>query len=219
MIRLVMTLNGEVLDEFRIAKPRTTVGRRASNDIVIDHRGVSGEHAALVQSPQGLLVQDLQSTNGTYVNEQAIEQQLLRPGDVIGIGRYQLQVVGGSPTEAPARTTDVRVDRSGPDASPPAAGAGAPAGAGSAMQHAVVRVLDGAACGREVLLTKDRTTFGKPGLLVVAIDRQDEGHVLNQIEGKALVRVNGVPLPPTGVRLHDGDLIDLTGTRLQFSCA
>ena len=193
-----MTLNGEVLDEFRIAKPRTTVGRRASNDIVIDHRGVSGEHAALVQSPQGLLVQDLQSTNGTYVNEQAIEQQLLRPGDVIGIGRYQLQVVG---------------------ASPPAAGAGAPAGAGSAMQHAVVRVLDGAACGREVLLTKDRTTFGKPGLLVVAIDRQDEGHVLNQIEGKALVRVNGVPLPPTGVRLHDGDLIDLTGTRLQFSCA
>jgi hypothetical protein len=87
VIRLVMTLNGERLGEFGIAKPRTTIGRRAHNDIVIDHIGVSGEHAAIVQAPQGLLLQDLQSTNGTYVNEQAIEQHLLQPGDVIGIGR------------------------------------------------------------------------------------------------------------------------------------
>jgi glucose dehydrogenase len=80
-------------------------------------------------------------------------------------------------------------------------------------------VLDGAASGREVLLTKDRTTFGKPGVLVVAIDRQGGVHVLSRVEGQALVSVNGAPMPPAGVPLHDGDLIDLTGTRLRFSCA
>jgi hypothetical protein len=217
VIRLVMTLNGERLGEFGIAKPRTTIGRRAHNDIVIDHLGVSGEHAVIVQAPQGLLVQDLQSTNGTYVNEQAIEQHLLQPGDVIGIGRYQLQVADGAPAEA----RDAAVDGSGRAASHLGAGAdaGAQASTGVAARHAVVRVLDGAASGREVLLTKDRTTFGKPGVLVVAIDRQDGTHVLSRVEGQALVRVNGVPMPPAGVPLHDGDLIDLTGTRLQFACA
>lgn len=219
MIRLVMTLNGEVLGEFGIAKPRTTIGRRASNDIVIDHRGVSSVHAVLVQSPQGLLVQDLQSTNGTYVNEQAIDQKLLKAGDVIGVGRYQLQVDAGVPAGAPTGAPEGTVGRSGPDASPSGAGAGAQAAAGSQARHAMVRVLDGAACGREVLLTKDRTTFGKPGLLVVAIDRQDEGHLLTQVEGKAPVRINGAPLPPTGAPLRDGDLIDLTGTRMRFTCA
>lgn len=213
MIRLVMTLNGERLGEFGIAKPRTTIGRRAHNDIVIDHIGVSGEHAAIVQAPQGLLLQDLQSTNGTYVNEQAIEQHLLQPGDVIGIGRYELQVAD----EASAGVRDASVDGSDRAASP--SGAGAQAGAGSAARYAVVRVLDGAASGREVLLTKDRTTFGKPGVLVVAIDRQGGVHVLSRVEGQALVSVNGAPMPPAGVPLHDGDLIDLTGTRLRFSCA
>jgi hypothetical protein len=160
-------------------------------------------------------VQDLQSTNGTYVNEQAIEQHLLQPGDVIGIGRYQLQVADGAPAEA----RDAAVDGSGRGDSLAVAGTGAQASTGVAARHAVVRVLDGAASGREVLLTKDRTTFGKPGVLVVAIDRQDGTHVLSRVEGQALVRVNGVPMPPAGVPLHDGDLIDLTGTRLQFACA
>jgi pSer/pThr/pTyr-binding forkhead associated (FHA) protein len=162
-----------------------------------------------------LLLQDLQSTNGTYVNEQAIEQHLLQPGDVIGIGRYQLQVADG----APGGARDAAVTGTGRGDSLAVAGTGAQAGTGSAARHAVVRVLDGAASGREVLLTKDRTTFGKPGVLVVAIDRQDGTHVLSRVEGQALVRVNGAPMPPAGVPLHDGDLIDLTGTRLQFACA
>ena len=80
-----------------------------------------------------------------------------------------------------------------------------------------MRVLDGAASGREVLLTKEHTTFGKPGVLVVAITRRGETHALSQVEGKVRARINGAPLPDAEAPLHDGDLIDLMGTRLQFS--
>ena len=215
MIRLVMTLNGEVLDEFALSKTRTTIGRRAHNDIVIDHLGVSGEHAVVVQSAQGLLVQDLRSTNGTYVNGQAVEQRVLRPGDLIGIGRYQLRVAD----EERSDLTEVTSEGGTNVTSLPDAGASDPDATASVPMRAVVRVLDGTASGREVLLTKERTTFGKPGVLVVAIDRQPEGHVLSQLEGAALAKLNDAPLSRAGVPLRDGDLIDLKGTRLRFSCA
>ena len=215
MIRLVMTLNGEVLDEFALSKTRTTIGRRAHNDIVIDHLGVSGEHAVVIQSAHGLHVQDLRSTNGTYVNGQAVEQRPLRPGDLIGIGRYQLRVADGERPEVSPVTAEGRATVT----SLPDAGASDPDATTSAPVRAVVRVLDGTASGREVLLTKERTTFGKPGVLVVAIDRQPGGHVLSQLEGAALAKLNDLPLPRAGVPLHDGDLIDLKGTRLRFTCA
>ena len=213
MMRLVISLDDKVLEEVVLSKPRTTIGRRAYNDIVIDHLGVSGEHAAIVQSPQGLRVEDLQSTNGTYVNDQAVEQQLLRPGDVIGVGRFRLLVADGEP----AAGQDAPADSSGPVTLPAAGGAGPRPGTDEAAQAAVVRVLDGAAAGREVLLTKERTTFGKPGVLVVAIERQGEAHVLSQVEGEVRARINGTPLPEAGAPLHDGDLVDLMGTRLQFN--
>ena len=215
MMRLVISLDGKVLDEVPLSKPRTTIGRRAYNDIVIDHLGVSGEHAAVVQSPQGLRVEDLQSTNGTYVNDQAVEQQLLRPGDAIGVGRFRLLVADAEP----AAGQDALPDSNGPVTLPAAGGAPAraEADADAVAQPAVVRVLDGAAAGREVLLTKERTTFGKPGVLVVAIERQGQAHVLSQVEGEIRARVNGAPLPEAGAPLHDGDLVDLMGTRLQFN--
>jgi len=217
VMRLVISLDGKVLEAVPLLKPRTTIGRRAYNDIVIDHLGVSGEHAAVVQSPQGLRVEDLQSTNGTYVNDQAVEQQLLRPGDVIGVGRFRLLVADGEPAAGPGQ--DGPSDNSGP-VTLPAAGsppARADTDADAVAQSAVVRVLDGAAAGREVLLTQERTTFGKPGVLVIAIERQGQAHVLSQVEGESRARLNGAPLPEAGAPLHDGDVVDLMGTRLQFN--
>ena len=212
-MRLVISLDDKVLEELVLSKPRTTIGRRAYNDIVIDHLGVSGEHAAIVQSPEGLVVEDLQSTNGTYVNDQAVKQQRLQAGDVIGIGRFRLLVADGQLTTGP----ESLADSGGPVTLPAVAGEGPGRGSEPVAQPAVVRVLDGAASGREVLLTKEHTTFGKPGVLVVAITRRGETHALSQVEGKVRARINGAPLPDAEAPLHDGDLIDLMGTRLQFS--
>src|SRR5262245_13182717 len=62
------------------------IGRSADNDVVLPDAGVSRNHAQIVTSPQGLLIQDLNSRNGTYVNGKPIASYALKPGDVIRIG-------------------------------------------------------------------------------------------------------------------------------------
>ena len=207
MSRLVIMLDGQVVREVAVSQPRTTVGRRVLNDIVLDHRSVSGQHAVLLQTPAGWTIEDLRSTNGTYVNGVAVERGMLASGDVIEIGRFRLRwidVSAGGP-DLPGRE--------GPLASPAAA---PPAGGTGPAQPARIRVLNGAAVGREVLLARERTTFGKPGVLVIAIARHGERHLLTQIEGRASATVRGLPVPEGGAWLEQGDVLDLLGTRLQY---
>jgi hypothetical protein len=208
MTRLVIMLDGQVVREAAMSPPRVTLGRRALNDIVLDHRSVSGEHAVLRQTPEGWVIEDLRSTNGTYVNGVAVERGTLELGDMIEIGRFRLRWADG-----PAAGVG------GLNRSEPAAPFGGPVvspAAGAEPVPARVRVLNGAAAGREVLLARERTTFGKPGVLVIAIERRGERHLLTQVEGRAIVIVRGAPVPDGGAWLAHGDVLDLLGTRLEF---
>jgi hypothetical protein len=77
-------------------------------------------------------------------------------------------------------------------------------------------VLNGAASGREVVLTKVVTTVGKPGLQVASITKRPGGYVFAHVEGSARPTVNGVPLAADSVPLRNGDVIELAGTQMQF---
>ena len=67
MGKLVVSLNGVVIKEVQITKDKTTLGRRPYNDIVIDNLAVSGEHAVLQMVGSDVFIEDLNSTNGTYI--------------------------------------------------------------------------------------------------------------------------------------------------------
>ena len=81
---------------------------------------------------------------------------------------------------------------------------------------AAIKVLNGAAAGREVALTKVVTTVGKPGVQVASITRRPGGYVFAHVEGAARPSVNGVPLAGDSVPLRDGDVIELASTQMQF---
>src|SRR5690606_25795843 len=81
MPKLVVAIDGVVLKEVSLAKERTTLGRRPYNDIVIDNLAVSGEHAVLHMIGNDVYLEDLNSTNGTYVNARAIRRQALEHND------------------------------------------------------------------------------------------------------------------------------------------
>ena len=87
MGKLVVSLDNVVIKEFQITKERTTLGRRPYNDIVIDNLAVSGEHAVLSAAQSDVFVEDLNSTNGTYINGKAVKKQLLSNNDVVEIGK------------------------------------------------------------------------------------------------------------------------------------
>ena len=86
------------------------------------------------------------------------------------------------------------------------------AGAGPAS----MKVLNGAAAGREVMLTKVVTTVGKPGVQVASITKRPGGYVLAHVEGALRPTVNGSPVTGETVQLKNGDVVELAGTQMQF---
>jgi len=81
---------------------------------------------------------------------------------------------------------------------------------------ASIKVLNGGAAGREVLLTKVVTTVGKPGTQVASIAKRPTGYVLAHVEGDARPSINGVRLTDDVMQLKNGDVIELAGTQMQF---
>ena len=78
--------------EFRIDQDKATVGRRKHNQISLHDQTVSGEHAVITRTTSGFLLEDLNSSNGTMVNGNAIIEHALNNNDVVEFGLYRLQV-------------------------------------------------------------------------------------------------------------------------------
>jgi len=224
MGKLVVSLDGVVIKEVQITKDKTTLGRRPYNDIVIDNLAVSGEHAVLQMVGADVFIEDLNSTNGTYINGKAIKKQLLAHNDTVEIGKYKIKYLVDESGDY-EKTMIMR----------PGAAAAALAGTGGAthaasnfgslsgghgpapsLQPASIKVLNGAAAGREVALTKVVTTVGKPGVQVASITRRPGGYAFAHVEGSSRPSVNGVPLTTDSIPLRNGDVIELAGTQMQF---
>ena len=223
MGKLVVSLDNVVIKEFQITKDRTTLGRRPYNDIVIDNLAVSGEHAVLQMVGQDVYIEDQNSTNGTYINGRAVKKQLLQHNDTVEIGKYKIKYLvedsadyektmvlkpGQVPASPGMRSVPTQA------ASMPQSGFGG-LGSGNVPQ-ASIKVLSGAAAGREVALTKVVTTVGKPGVQVASITKRPGGYVFAHVEGSSRPTVNGSAVQSDPVHLKDGDVIELAGTQMQF---
>ena len=88
--RLVLTLKGEELGDALIVPGRFIIGRTSDNDMQVDSKFVSRHHAQLISSPEGSVLEDLNSTNGVYLNGKRVRRHKLSPGDVIKIGTHEL---------------------------------------------------------------------------------------------------------------------------------
>ena len=216
MPKLIVSIDGVVIKEVTLAKDRTTLGRRPYNDIVVDNLAISGEHAVLHMIGGDVYLEDLNSTNGTYVNGRAIKKQALEQNDVIEVGKYKVRYVAASGAPDSATTTTRTVVAPAPSGPIPLSSAPtvqAPLGGGTAGV-AVIRVLSGSGAGRELSLQKVVTTIGKPGVAVAAVTRRLHGYVVAPIDGGTAL--NGEPLGSEAVALQDGDVLELGGTRMQF---
>jgi len=231
MGKLVVSLDGVVIKEVQITKDKTTLGRRPYNDIVIDNLAVSGEHAVLQMVGSDVFIEDLNSTNGTYINGKAIKKQLLAHNDTVEIGKYKIKFLidesgeyektmimrPGGAMPQPAYSPSAHPMQSGhPGMGAQTSPYSSLGGGGAALTPASIKVLNGAAAGREVTLTKVVTTVGKPGVQVASITRRPNGYAFAHVEGTARPSINGVPLVGDSVPLRNGDVIELAGTQMQF---
>ena len=219
MGKLVVSLDGVVIKEVQITKDKTTLGRRPYNDIVIDNLAVSGEHAVLQMVGADVFIEDLNSTNGTYINGKAVKKQLLQHNDTVEIGKYKIKYMSVETSDY-EKTMVIKPGSTPGGLAPPAPFAGASGNSGfgalSGASSASIKVLNGAAVGREVQLTKVVTTVGKPGVQVASITKRPGGYVFAHVEGGARPLVNGSPVAGEPVHLKNGDVIELAGTQMQF---
>ncbi len=218
MPKMIVSIDEVVIKEVQLTKDRTTLGRRPYNDIVIDNLAVSGEHAAIVMAGADVTLEDLGSTNGTYVNGKTVKKQALQNGDTIEVGKYKIKFVGDGVADNFDRTMIVKARPLSPPAQATSSSFQTATGdsIGLGAFSASIKVLSGAASGREVPLTKVVTTIGKPGVAVAAITRRQQGFVVHHVEGAGNPTLNGSPIKAEPLPLKNGDLIELAGTQMQF---
>ncbi len=206
MPKLILTIDGVVVKEAQLTKDRSTIGRRPYNDIVVDHLAVSGEHAVIQVTGEEAVLEDLGSTNGTFVNGRAVRKHTLADGDVIEIGRYKIRYQLGN--------------GAGADSQPVAIGSLDSALVDMPLDEAPtgarVRVLSGASAGSELPLVKSITTVGKRGYAVAEIRRTPNGYELAHGEGALIPSVNGVSVDGGPIGLKNRDQITIGSVRLEY---
>lgn len=239
MAKLILSMDNLVLKEIPLNKERTTLGRKAHNDIQIDNLAVSGEHAVIVSILNDSFLEDLNSTNGTFVNGQQIKKHFLQNNDVIELGKYRLKYINEaaqSATQADFEKTmvlrpdmlrktaeTVSAKPSGATVPPvmadpvPGVPAGAAAPTAPALPCGAIQILTGSNIGRRLELTKSLTTLGKPGVQVAVIARRPIGYFLTHVEGARYPIVNGSAIHTQARELMDHDVIELAGVKMEFS--
>jgi hypothetical protein len=239
MARLVLSLDGQVLAEYNMTKERYTVGRLPDNDIRIDNPAVSGHHALVINILNDSFLEDLNSTNGTYVNGKIVKKHAMQHGDVITVGHHSLRFIDSENEEtadefektmiiSPRQAANLKVPgmtvrEAAAAQAQPVAAAGATPGAtpfsAGVLPKAKLQVLSGQFAGRELELVKTLTTLGRPGVQVAAITRRADGfyivHVESGNEGDFPL-VNGVAIGPQARKLLDNDVVQLAGVKMGF---
>jgi len=234
MAKLVLSLNGAVQGEFELDQERFTIGRKPENDIQIDNLAVSGKHSMIITILDDSFLEDLGSTNGTYVNGKLVKKHALKDGDVIAIGKHELKYINENasddedefektmiikPGSASAAVAAAQAaEKAGAAAEPTPQGGAAPAATSGGMPLGRLTVLNGPIAGKELELTKALITLGKPGTQVAVISRRPQGYFLTHIESSGgFPVVNGAEIGAKAYQLKNGDMIELAGIKMEFS--
>ncbi len=229
---LTLKFKNNVIADYRVEKGKSmTIGRRSSNDVVIENLAVSGHHAKIDSVGDGFVLTDLQSKNGCFVNEQLVTSHWLKHGDVINIGKHTLvfnyQKGEARPKESAEimdqtmvmDTTKYRdlMAKSAPETTAPKTTKKEPRG--------VLAYLSGG--DGEVELEKKIIKIGKDsasdivvhglgiGQTAGAISRRPDGYYLSYVGGISKLKVNGEVVKES-IKLKEFDVIELGSAKMQF---
>ncbi len=227
MAKLILSFNGEVVKEYKLDKEILTIGRQPDNDIRIDNPAVSSKHAKVLTILNDSFIEDLDSTNGTFIGDNKITKHALQNGENIILGKHELKylktnadsgesefektmvihadVEGILKTKEVDKNSEKSIGSVGTSTSDPG--------------PARLQLISGTNAGKELQLTKILTTLGKPGVQTAAITRRPAGYFLIVVEaGKDNKRplVNDTEVGKQQP-LADGDVIEVAGIKMSFN--
>ena len=107
MAKIIITSEDKSVREIELVKERVTIGRKSYNDVVVDNRAVSGQHATITVMLEDAILEDLGSTNGTFIRGQKVFRQKLVDGDIVTIANTELKFVASPPKALPTGKIEV----------------------------------------------------------------------------------------------------------------
>lgn len=229
MAKLIIKLNNEVVDHIDLKQGDMKIGRKPGCEIVLDNLAVSGEHANIFTIGDDSFIQDLNSTNGTFINNKRVAKHHLRNGDTVSIGQHSMVFLHESNRPAPSGNSEdfaktVVISPTAPSSTPPVSRSepvSSPASSESTFgtndkQVAALFILNGKVTGKRIELTKAITNLGKTGRPAGIISRASDGYFLKAADENDKPKLNGRSIGTEGSKLRNGDIIEVAGTRLQF---
>ncbi|MDT8375637.1 MAG: FHA domain-containing protein [Mariprofundaceae bacterium] len=234
--KLILKFKDTVISEIPLDREETTIGRKPENTIHVDNLAVSGRHARVLKIGNKAILEDLGSTNGTFVNDKQITKHILQHGDSIAIGKHVLTFVSfeEKPVEAAAPEPEDENDMDKTMVITPQARSamisktGASPSAATAMPLAGLQIISGPLAGKSMELSASLTSLGKGdscrikikgftvGKQAAVITRRPTGYHIAHLEGLAKPRVNGEVVSDQPRTLQDGDIIELGDTKIEF---
>ena len=204
MARLIITHQGTVIKEYELSKEKVTVGRKPSNDIILDDPTVSGVHAAFLHM-QYTYIEDMNSTNGIKLNGKKVNKRQLNHGDIVQIGQHEFKFVDDNVQDfestviiAPPVQENIEKKKS---------------------VKASVVIAEGAKKGEAISLNKPYTKLGSASQVAV-IARRGESYYLMPMTGGAQgdsPKLNGQQIGAESMLLKNGDIIEVASTKLRFT--
>lgn len=207
MGKLVIKFKGKPIGNVNLRLGDMTIGRNPACDIVLQNdKSVSNQHAVIKTVGRKAAIEDLGSTNGTFIESGRITRHELRHGEIIIIGSHEL-----------VYRDDLALDTAGfgkvtrPGATPGATGEKTTI----IQMEAQLIAVDGKDKGKRIPLVKQETVIDNPGKSPARIYRGPDGYVLHAQLGPGEPRLNDRPVQQGGQILESGDLIEVAGTKYQ----
>ena len=213
MAKLTIKFNDVVIDQIVLKQGDMNIGRRPGNDIVLDNMAVSGAHASIFTIGEDSFVQDLNSTNGTLVNNKRITKHHLADGDVVTIGNHSLTYINEKAVKAApdlAKTVILSAPKQDDAAAKPVAKTS------DTPKQASIFILSGANNGKRIDITQQVTNLGRGGKRAGSISRNGSRYILSLGDEGEKLLLNGAKVSKSGEDLKNGDIIEIGDARMQF---
>ena len=204
MARLIITHQGTVIKEYDLSKVKVTVGRKPSNDIILDDPTVSGVHAAFLHM-QHTYIEDLNSTNGVKLNGKSVNKRQLNHGDIVLIGQHEFKFIDDAVQDFESTVIIAPPVQESTEKRKPV--------------KARVVIAAGAKVGESIALNKPYTKLGSASQVAV-IARRGESYYLMPMTGGLhgdSPKFNGQKIGAESVLLSHGDIIEVASTQLKFT--
>lgn len=234
--KLILKFKDTVISEIPLEQEETTIGRKPENTIHIDNLAVSGRHARVLKIGNKCILEDLGSTNGSFVNNKQITKHILQHGDSVLIGKHVLTFVNiedkaAEPEKPVVEEKEEEMDKTmviSPQARSAMASKSGGQSTAATMPLGGIQIVAGPNAGKSVDLTSSLTSLGKgdncrikvKGLTVgkqaAVITRRPTGYHIAHLEGLARTKVNGETVSEQPRTLKDGDIIELGDTKMEF---